>query len=61
MVLFYVWVCVVQQSKINLVEKASKLRNIVDMLDSAKTCDPELGVALISSSSPISFILLKEY
>lgn len=61
MVLFYVWVCVMQQSKIHSVEKASKLRNMVEMLDSTRLCGLKLGVALISSSSSISFILLKEY
>lgn len=59
MVLFYVWVCVMQQSKINSVKKASKPRNMIEMLYSTEKCGPELGVALISSSSSISLFFWK--
>ena len=59
MMLFYVWVCVMQQSKINSVEKASKPRNMVEMLYSTEKCGPQPGVALISSSSSISLFFWK--
>ena len=59
MVLFYVWVCVMQQLNINSVEKASKPRNMVEMLDSTETCGPELGVTLINSSSSVSLFFWK--
>lgn len=45
--------------EINSVEKASKPRNVVEMLYSTEMCGPELGVGLISSSSSVSLFFWK--